>query len=172
MSKKVKIISLSLGIIAVLSVGAVSAIQVAQKEKELADCIKARTSFELGRKLPSNKEDASTTAQRIQEEKENCRKSVYMTGEEKAKIVAEKKQMEQESLRLQEEQKLQGLLEPEPIQRLPAERLGIGGGSEMVMTAYKGFAFTNSWMGYLDASNLTSIVQVTAGYQKTDPMQG
>ncbi|MCI0562637.1 MAG: hypothetical protein MN733_29510, partial [Nitrososphaera sp.] len=104
MSKKMKIISLSLGAAAILGVSAVGAYQASQKEKDLAICIHAST-FEMKLKPPRDETEKRRAEQLIAEEEERCRKNVYMSAKEKAKIVAEKKRLHEESLRLQEEER-------------------------------------------------------------------
>lgn len=183
MTKKAKIITLTLGSLAILGMGGAYAENLYQQQAEYKECLAREEIFlgkdrqNLSQKAPRSPEAFKLEANIREVEKvarERCRPK---TATEIQKIVKDKKEgHEQYLLQLAETRKKEfedrknGLLEPQPLK--PSE---LGVSSDFFENRYEldPHAYsTNTWTGYMDENDLYSLVSVSAGSVEANTLQG
>ncbi|MEK7538565.1 MAG: hypothetical protein AAB552_01860 [Patescibacteria group bacterium] len=172
MTKKVKIITLTLGSLAILGMGGAYAENLYQQQAEYKECLAREEIFlikprqSVSQETPGSPE-ALKWAKALQEgearAKEQCRPK---TSAEIKKMLASKKAVREAHLLEVEEWKKQGLLEP---QRANPRDLGI---DEHADNYRKGVYQTNAWRGYSDEQRLDSLMFVIAGSASGNIPQG
>lgn len=164
MSKYTKIILLVLGILAVFGVGGALAVDnICSPDPEI-EGLRAK-SQELGRS-PSEREKLQEILIVSEEDWwQRCRRNLFMTKEERTRIVEEKRRGHEQAMREFAEQ---AKMASSTTRQVPPSELGILPPLDATILGREFLMPTNSWRGYVNGK----LIAVTGTGLSDDPMQG